>query len=183
MVGAVTDEEKQSADSAKRRKLPLLTRSTLWLMILWSTPVLIGISAALLLPIAMRPGIRPIAETNAIMSSVGLAVDAYRQEYGQLPSSVNHDLVNQLAGQNAKGIPFMDFSRRRRSTPSARYLRRWSTSAKSWRGRRSRSSRTSSSPAATSARSRAWLPRSRRISRRSRSRKQRSPGPEHRRRP
>jgi hypothetical protein len=108
MAGAVTDEEKPSADPVKRRKLPLLALGTLWVF-LWATLVLLSYVACVLFPHATRSTV----ETDAIMSSIGQAVDAYRQEYGQLPSSVNRDLVDELTGQNAKGTPFMDFSPRR----------------------------------------------------------------------
>ena len=46
------------------------------------------------------------------MRCVALAVDAYRQEYGQLPSLVNQNLVKELAGQNAKQSLFLELHRR-----------------------------------------------------------------------
>jgi len=109
MANAVTDEERPSADFGKRRKFPILTRSTLWLVILLLTLALIGIVAGLLVPIAIRQRVGPLAETRALLSSLGLAVEAYGQEYGHLPSSVNLDLAKELTGQNAKGIPFIVF--------------------------------------------------------------------------
>jgi len=73
---------------------------------------LIGIFAALLIPVTVAHGRASVADTYAIISSIAQAAEAYRQEYGQLPSSTNLDLVNELTGQNAKGIPFMVFRRR-----------------------------------------------------------------------
>jgi hypothetical protein len=94
MVGAVTNEERPSAGHSKRHRLPLLARSTFWFVIIFGSPVVVGILACFLVPIAMRyKSARTIPETNAIMSCLGLAVQAYRQEYDQLPSATNHDLV------------------------------------------------------------------------------------------
>ncbi len=112
MVAAVAEEERPSAKPGKWHKLPILTRSTLWFVMLFCTPTLVGIVAGFLIPVAMNRRIPPMVETNFIMSSLGLAVGAYRQEYGQLPSSENRDLVKELTGQNAKDTPFMMFRRR-----------------------------------------------------------------------
>ncbi|MGO8702688.1 MAG: hypothetical protein ACLQVA_02635 [Candidatus Brocadiia bacterium] len=71
--------EEPRAHRGKMHKLPIMTRSTLWLVIFSSMTVLMGIVAALLVPLAMSRGIPPAAETNAIMSSIGQAVDARRQ--------------------------------------------------------------------------------------------------------
>ena len=91
----------------KRFLLPVLTRNTLWYVIIFGAAAMIGILASLIVPLVMRHRRAPVDATHALIAAIADAVDAYSLEYGQCPSSTNQELVKELTGQNAMELRFI----------------------------------------------------------------------------
>jgi len=106
----------------------MLTRNTLWWVVLFGTPALVGMFAAIVLPLARDVGTQRAAEaeTYATMQAVVGAVEFYRVEYGHLPSFANHDLIEELSGRNAKGLLFLQL-RKRDLNSAGEVVDRWGT--------------------------------------------------------
>lgn len=98
----------------KTSRLPLLTRSTLWWLVLFGSLSLIGMLAAVIIPLTqgLYTGRSAKARTDATMQAVFCAIQAYKVEYGQLPSLANRELIKDLSGRNGRRIPFLSLSKR-----------------------------------------------------------------------